>query len=196
MPRVSKEQASKNHDVIEAASARLFREQGFKAVSVNELMSAAGLTHGGFYGHFESKDALAKVACQKAFDQSSARIEARFGQAQDRPAALRALVDSYLSVERRDNLGDGCPATAFASDISREPAESPLRTAYIDGLKGLLDQIGALSATNHSTAARRDTAIVQLSAMVGALLLARATKGDDLSEQFLTVVREHIARSI
>lgn len=194
MPRVSKEQASKNHDVIEAASARLFREQGFKAVSVNELMSAAGLTHGGFYGHFESKDALARVACQKAFDQSRARIEARTGKTQDRPAALRSLVEGYLSIERRDNLGDGCPATAFASDISREPAESPLRAAYIDGVKGLLDQIGALSTTDDAIE-RRETAIVQLSAMVGALLLARATSGDDLSEQFLTVVREHIVRS-
>ncbi|RJG08217.1 TetR/AcrR family transcriptional regulator [Massilia cavernae] len=194
MPRVSKEQASKNHDVIEGASARLFREQGFKAVTVNELMSAAGLTHGGFYRHFESKDALAKVACQKAFDQSRARIGARIGQAPDRPAALRSLVDGYLSIERRDNLGDGCAATAFASDISREPAESPLRAAYIDGVKGLLDQIGALSMADHSNE-RRDAAIVQLSAMVGALLLARATNGDELSEQFLSVVREHIVRA-
>lgn len=194
MPRVSKEQASKNHEVIEVASARLFREQGFKAVSVNELMSAAGLTHGGFYGHFESKDALAKVACKKAFDQSSARIGARIGQASDRSTALRSLVDGYLSIERRDNLGDGCAATAFASDISREPAESPLRATYIDGVKGLLDQIGALSTADQSNE-RRDAAIVQLSAMVGALLLARATSGDELSEQILSVVREHIVRA-
>jgi TetR/AcrR family transcriptional repressor of nem operon len=194
MPRVSKDQASKNHDVIQEVSARLFREQGFKTVSVHELMSAAGLTHGGFYGHFESKDALAMVACQKAFEQSTARLGNRIEQAENRSGALRSVAEAYLSAERRDNLGDGCAATAFASDISREPAASPLRQAYIDGLKGMLAQLSSLS-TSDLASEGRDAAIVQLSAMVGALLLARATSGDALSEQFLSVVREHIVRA-
>lgn len=187
MPRVSKEQASKNHRAIEEVSARMFREQGFKAVSVNELMSAAGLTHGGFYGHFDSKDALATVACEKAFAQSKERIGKRIGQPGESSAALRAIVDGYLTTERRDNLGDGCPASAFVSDIAREPAGSPLRAAYIDGVKGLLGQLGTVAP-----AGRQDDALVQLSAMVGALLLSRATAGDDLSERFLDIVRARL----
>ena len=77
MPRVSREQTDINRLAIEDASSRLFREQGIKAVSVADLMAAAGLTHGGFYGHFESKDALAAVACAKAFEQSAGRWEKR-----------------------------------------------------------------------------------------------------------------------
>ena len=73
MPRVSREQTDKNRLLIEAASARLFKEHGFDGVSVADIMASAGLTHGGFYGHFESKDELAALACAKAFEESAAR---------------------------------------------------------------------------------------------------------------------------
>lgn len=191
MPRVSKEQASKNHSVIEEVSARLFREQGFRGVSVGDLMAAAGLTHGGFYGHFESKDALATVACKKAFEQSEARIDRRLAQAGGPAAARHAMVDHYLNTERRDTLGDGCPASAFVSDIAREPLASPLRAAYIDGIKGLLGQLAALSPALEA-GTRHDEAIAMLSTMMGALLLSRATAGDALSERILDTVRQHL----
>jgi TetR/AcrR family transcriptional repressor of nem operon len=191
MPRVSKEQASKNHSVIEEVSARLFREQGFRGVSVGDLMGAAGLTHGGFYGHFDSKEALATVACKKAFDQSRARVDKRIALAGERTVARRSMVESYLNTERRDNLGDGCPVSAFVSDIAREPVASPLRAAYMDGVKGLLEQLSALSPAPDAHT-RQDEAIAMLSTMVGALLLSRATAGDALSERILDSVRQHL----
>ena len=73
MPRVSKEQTDLNRSAIENVSAKLFREKGFNGVSVSDLMAAAGLTHGGFYGHFSSKDELAAVACANAFDHAVER---------------------------------------------------------------------------------------------------------------------------
>lgn len=194
MPRANKEQVIRNHQIIEEVSSRLFREQGFNGVTVSDLMSAAGLTHGGFYRHFDSKDALASIACQKAFADSSARIAGRVAKETNPQKALRAVIHGYLSVERRDNLADGCAASAFASDISREPAGSPLRDAYIDGVKGLVGQLAALSSEKLEQD-RSEEAIVQLSAMVGALLLSRATKGDGLSEKFLQIVRARLVRS-
>lgn len=97
MPRVSKAEAEKNRAIIEQVSARLFREQGFHGISVADLMSAAGLTHGGFYGHFESKDALAAIACERAFEESVERWRKRVDAAPDRAAALESLLDGYLS---------------------------------------------------------------------------------------------------
>ena len=76
MPRVSKEQTDRNRLLIEAASARLFKERGLNGVSVTDIMASAGLTHGGFYGHFESKDELAAVACERAFGESVVRWRA------------------------------------------------------------------------------------------------------------------------
>src|SRR6202050_3032867 len=93
MPRVSREQTDHNRIAITAASARLFREQGVDKVSVAELMAAAGLTHGGFYGHFESKEKLATVACTKAFDEAVERWESRISATTDRKSALPALVN-------------------------------------------------------------------------------------------------------
>lgn len=191
MPRVSREQASKNHSVIEEVAARLFREQGFRGVSVGDLMGAAGLTHGGFYGHFDSKEALATVACKKAFEQSKTRVDQRIALAGERTVARQSMIDNYLTTERRDNLGDGCPVSAFVSDIAREPVASPLRAAYVDGVKGLLEQLGALSpAPDEHT--RQDDAIAMLSTMVGALLLSRASASDALSERILDAVRQHL----
>ncbi len=101
MPRVSRVVTERNRAAIERESARLFREQGLRGVSVAELMAAAGLTHGGFYGHFESKDALATVACTKAFDEAVERWQARISATTDPESALTALVDGYLSSRNR-----------------------------------------------------------------------------------------------
>ncbi len=193
MPRVSREQTIKNRAAIEDVSSRLFREQGFKGVSVADLMAAAGLTHGGFYGHFSSKDALAGLACGKAFENSAQRWEQRISEHADPRAAFGAIVNAYLAPSSRDNAGDGCPAAALAGDVAREAQDMPARAAYLAGIKVLVEKLAALSHQS-DPAACMDQALVQLATLAGALMLARATSGDPLSDHLLAAVRHFLNR--
>ncbi len=191
MPRVSRAQTDSNRAAIEEASSRLFRAQGIQGVSVADLMAAVGLTHGGFYGHFASKDALAAVACSAAFKQSAERWDERVAGQPDRQAALAALVTAYLTPQSRDAVGTGCPLAALASDVAREPADKPVHGAYLAGVHSLLQVLLPLQNTGDADADRRQS-LVQLSTLVGALLLARATQGDALSDDVLAAAREHL----
>ncbi|WP_144636306.1 TetR/AcrR family transcriptional regulator [Bordetella genomosp. 13] len=188
MPRVSREQADRNRLAIEAASSRLFRERGIDGVTVADLMAAAGLTHGGFYGHFESKDALAAVACEQAFNEAVGRWQA----AATGRTSRRALVEAYLSGPHRDHPGKGCPAAALAADVARHDGEPPVQDAYIEGLKRLLAAIASLQ-DGADASERTRAAMAQLATMVGALTLARATRGDALSNQILAAARDALA---
>lgn len=115
MPKVLQEQSRQNrHQVVEVASA-LFRERGLHGVGVAEIMAAAGLTHGGFYGHFTSKDALAV----EAFD-------AALGE--EHRGKLDALIANYLSLGHINAPAKGCPLAALANDVAREPPGSPIRS--------------------------------------------------------------------
>jgi TetR/AcrR family transcriptional repressor of nem operon len=191
MPRVSREQSDSNRIAIEEASARLFREQGLKGVSVSDLMAAVGLTHGGFYGHFESKDALAAVACTRAFAQSSERWKNRIAGKADRAAALSALVEGYLSPQSRNGVGTGCPIAALASDVAREPSGKPVREAYLAGVKNQLEVLLSIQGSGNAEV-DRSQALAQLSTLVGALVLARATRGDSISDEFLAAARQQL----
>jgi TetR/AcrR family transcriptional repressor of nem operon len=181
----------RNRQTIEEASARLFREQGLKGLSVDDLMAAAGLTHGGFYGHFQSKDALAAIACAKAFEQSGCAWKGHINGEPDPSAAFKGIVAGYLSERSRDNPGTSCPATALAGDVAREPGDKPVRAAFIAGVK---DQVGLLLALGgHGDGeADRRKALVQFATLVGALLLARATRGDTISQEFLEAAGAHL----
>src|ERR1700683_1095768 len=123
MPRVSREQTDHNRIAITAASARLFREQGVDKVSVAELMAAAGLTHGGFYGHFESKEELAGEECRWAFGRGAGGWKRRMADKSDPSVARAALTDSYLSSQSRGGPDGSCPATSLASDVARKSAD-------------------------------------------------------------------------
>jgi TetR/AcrR family transcriptional repressor of nem operon len=192
MPRVSREQTEQNRIAIEAAASRLFREEGVKAVSVAQLMAAAGLTHGGFYGHFESKDALAAAACAKAFTQSHDRWTARIRSQANAHAALNGIVSGYLSRKACDHAGDACPAATWARDVAREEDNTPLHQAYLDGVKGLIERLSQL-ASGDGPAAKREEALVQLALLVGALTLAQASRGDPLSDEILAACRKALA---
>lgn len=194
MPRVSREQTDKNRIAIEEVSARLFREQGLGGVSVPDLMAAAGLTHGGFYGHFSSKDELAAIACTKAFEQSSARWVRWIQEGKDKQATLAFLAKAYLTTKQRDEPGDGCAAVALASDVARQSDDRPVRAAYLAGVKGMLESLISLSGAE-SRKEQREEALVQLATMVGAVTLARATKGDAISEDVLVAVRNFLSHS-
>ncbi|WP_218959798.1 TetR/AcrR family transcriptional regulator [Rhodococcus erythropolis] len=182
MGRVSQQQAEENRRRVVETAARLFREKGTH-LSVADLMKASGLTHGGFYKQFASKDALIDEATTHAFAElaqlHAAGLERHAGQ---RDEARQALIDNYLSVEHRDNPADGCPAAALAADMAREPADSEARRVYVEGVG---DFAKALADKEHD-------GLVRLSTMIGALVLSRATKGSSLSEEVLVAAREEL----
>lgn len=173
MPRVSKEQTEHNRHAIEEASAKLFKEKGFAGVSVADLMGAAGLTHGGFYGHFTSKDELAAVACANAFRHSAERWAKRIADAPDEAGALHSLVDHYLSQKTVRDAGNGCPGPAMVVDVAREPDNKPVRAAFQTGSAELVEILATLAPGDADQ--RRATALAQWCTMVGAVLLARAS---------------------
>jgi len=177
--KVSKEQMAENRRRILEAASRLFRAKGFDAVTVAEVMKAAGLTHGGFYGHFSSKDDL--IAQTLAHMLSADTRQGR---------SLRAYVDAYLSPRHRDNAAEGCPTAGLANDIRHRTKAA--RKAMTDGLRSQIDRIGdALEDVGEPD--RRRTAIGIWASMVGALILARAIDDPALSKEVLDKTRAWIS---
>ena len=167
--KVSREQMAENRRRILDVASRLFRDKGFDAVSVAEVMNAAGLTHGGFYGHFSSKDDL--------IAQTLAHVlAADAGGGGD----LRAYVDAYLSPRHRDNAAGGCPTAGLAADIRHQTPAA--RSAMTEGLRSQIDRIGK-ALPELDAADRRRAAIGSWAAMVGAVILARAIDDPALSDE-------------
>ncbi len=180
MGRVSQAQAQENRRRVVETASRLFREQGTH-VSVADLMKAAGLTHGGFYKQFASKEALIDEATAHAFGELAQHHKDGLDQyAGQRDAAQRALIDAYLSAEHRDSAADGCPAAALATDMARDGGESEARRVYTQGVGDFADFL----------ATKDQDGLIRLCTMIGALVLSRATKGSPLSEEILTTARE------
>jgi TetR/AcrR family transcriptional regulator, transcriptional repressor for nem operon len=193
MARASKQQQQQHRVAITDAAARLMRERGIRGVTVSDLMAAAGLTHGGFYGHFESKETLAGEACARAFAESVQRWKQRVAAAPDPGSALLALTEGYMSTRSRDTPGVSCPTAALACDVAREPAGSPLRAAFVAGTRQLVDVLASLQNEDGEMTDRGE-AMALFATMVGAVLLARATAGDALSDELLSAAREKLAR--
>jgi TetR/AcrR family transcriptional repressor of nem operon len=168
---VSQAQAQENRKRIVETAARLFRERGAAGVSVADVMAEAGLTHGGFYKHFASKEALLVEAVGRAFAQQAERL-ATTDETRD------AFVARYLSPGHRDSPGDGCPTAGFGVDLAHADADTPARAAFAEGVEAYARLLGGDLAT--------------LSTMVGAIVLARATAGTDLSDRILEAARERL----
>jgi TetR/AcrR family transcriptional repressor of nem operon len=193
MPRVSREQTAANHQAIEAAASRLFRERGLAAVTVADVMAEAGLTHGGFYTHYESKDALAAAACEAAFAFAAEKWRRRIDAAETPAAARDAIADGYLRAPHCDPSVATCPTATLVTDVARATAEHPMRRAYLDGVKRQIDTLAGLEPAG-DPARNRARACVQLATMMGALLLARATHGDPISDEIVGATRAHLIR--
>lgn len=169
--RVSRKQVEENKQTILTAAGRLFRERGFDAVTVTDIMKSAGLTHGGFYGYFKSKDDLiAQTLAELKIENDAAKN------------GLVAQIERYLSPEHRDNFASGCPLAALAAETIRqsEPARDEMSAR-------LQQQIAQLSEAmdDQDAEARRRAAIGSWSAMVGALILARMTADSAFSDEIL-----------
>lgn len=195
MPRVSRKQADENHKQVVAVAARLFREHGINGVSVPALMAEAGLTHGAFYGHFDSKEDLAAAACAHAIERMAANYEGlleRHGG--DQHAALTEFVKHYTARTHRDQPGAGCPLAALADDASREQFKGPVRKAFAGGLERLTESLRGFLGKRGKSAPREET-LAAMSLLVGALVLARATKGHAISDELLAAARATLLRT-
>jgi TetR/AcrR family transcriptional regulator, transcriptional repressor for nem operon len=181
--RVSREKAAENREKIVDVAARLFRERGFDGVGVDAIMKEAGLTHGGFYGHFGSKDDLAAEALTRALERGNEKLS-RFTE-------LSSYVSAYLSQRHCADRGHGCGLAALGSDAAREG--KGVRGALTGYVAAHLDWIGEL--ITGSAAARRRRAIATLSGMVGALTLARAVDDPALSREILAAAREAFGKA-
>jgi TetR/AcrR family transcriptional regulator, transcriptional repressor for nem operon len=181
--RVSREQVAKNRERVLDVAARLFRERGFDGVGVSDLMKAAGLTHGGFYGHFASKEDLMAQACARALAGSLDRWSRLADDAPEGP--LRALAASYLCAAHRDYPGEGCLLAALGTDASRQAAS--VRRTVTDGLRCLVAALAKL-IPGRSEAMKRERALATLASLVGAIVLARAVDDAALSDEILKAV--------
>jgi TetR/AcrR family transcriptional repressor of nem operon len=170
---------TENHDRIVKVAATRFREAGVDGVGVADLMKAAGLTHGGFYRHFASRDELVAEAIERALDDGGAAVSAI---ANRKHAALRALIDAYLSVAHRDGLATSCAVTTLASDVAR--CGKRARAAYTRQVTIYLELLTKL-VVGGTRKSRRVKAIAALSALVGAVSIARAVSDETLSREIL-----------
>jgi TetR/AcrR family transcriptional repressor of nem operon len=177
--RVTREKAAENRARIVAVAARLFAEKGFDAVGVDAIMDGAGLTHGGFYRHFRSKQDLAAEALAHGLAVSAERL--------DQQGSLADYVGSYLSPSHRDHVADGCLIAALAGDVARQG--NSVRDRLTEHLPAALDRL-TTCMTDDDPAARRTQAIATLAGMVGALVLARAVSDPALSDEILATAAQ------
>jgi TetR/AcrR family transcriptional repressor of nem operon len=185
--RVSREQAAKNREHVIDTAARLFREKGYSGIGVADLMKEAGLTHGGFYGNFASKEDLMVAACEHAFDGAAARWSAMI--AHDPDTALAAIVATYLSRRHVQHPGQGCAVAALGGDVARLAA--PVRAATTAGVRAQIDLLAPLMDGDTAQAQQR-AAMAAYAGMVGALVLARAVSDDALVDDMLDAVQGSI----
>ena len=179
----SQDEKTRNHDRIVEVAARRIREAGTEAPGVAEIMAGAGLTHGGFYKHFGSRDELIAEAAEHTYTESEAAARQVIDGADDR---LAAFVDWYLSSEHRDHPGSGCSVVALGNDVAR--SSDVFRSAYTDQVRRylvLLDELLPGAGPDRPSA----DATAALATLVGAVLVARAVDDAELSERILRDAR-------
>jgi TetR/AcrR family transcriptional repressor of nem operon len=169
------DKAASHKRIVNAASRRV-RRDGIGNISVAELMNQAGLTHGGFYRHFDSRDELVAEAITEALAQGSQRVWA--SAELSNPAALAAIVDGYLSRVHRDKPETGCAVAAVPTDIVR--CGAPARAAYSRQVLSYIELLTELTPDRDP-----DQAHLILAALVGAIVLARAVDDRGLSDEIL-----------
>ena len=194
--RKSKVETAETRCRIVDSASLAFRENGIEGTSLNDLMAAAGLTHGGFYRHFDSKEQLVAEACTRGFEamvesvrEACAATSGSFPEAG--PAGVIAVARAFLSANNRDERVASCPFTSIGSELAR--ADRATRHAATDGLRRAVDLLAQQFQTNCPEAAR-SLAVAALSAMVGGLTLARIVDDATLSDDILRDVRALIER--
>jgi TetR/AcrR family transcriptional repressor of nem operon len=176
--RVTREQAAANREKVLEVAGRLFRERGFDGIGIADIMKCAGLTHGGFYGQFASKDDLAAEITTRVLGKAG-WPERVTGKA---TPSFGDVVRDYLSPRHRDDPGTGCLFAALGSDAPRQPRA--VRRAFTDGFRARVDALLKV-VPGRSAAARREKALATMAGLVGALMLSRAVDDPALSDEIL-----------
>jgi len=180
--RRSREEKAKTHErIVELASARI-REGGIDGPGVAEIMQAAGLTHGGFYKHFGSRDDLIAEAAEHAFAYAEQTLD---HHAHDPHDPLASWVDWYVSEEHRDNPGTGCPVAALVGDVGR--ADDRVRAGYSAVVERYIETLEGMLGGGQDS---RRQALIAASTLLGALALSRAVDDEALSREILSSARE------
>ena len=181
----SQAQKAESHDRIVQTAAARFRELGVDGVGLADLMREAGLTHGGFYRHFASRDDLVAEAIDCALQDGGRAVET---VANSRQLTIAALVDIYLSAAHRDDLATSCAVTTLAADVAR--SNDRARSAYNRQVGVYLELITRLIVGDKQKSRRR--AIAALSTLVGAVSMARAVNDERLSREILRSAAEEL----
>lgn len=174
--KISKDQARANRQKVVEAASELYRAHGFEGVGVADVMKAAGFTHGGFYNHFDSKEALAAAAVRRAFER----------MADERAKAVDTadLLARYLSDLSRRSMGRGCPAAALGADAARQ--SDVVKAEFAAGVEDMVDTLVARLEAEGVTGDLRARALNVVAKMAGALALSRAIPdGDPLAREIL-----------
>ena len=188
--RVSREQAEKNRASVVSVAGRMFRARGFDGVGIADIMKEAGLTHGGFYGQFASKQHLAAEASRAAMARTLRRWQTVLVEASGKP--MKAIAAFYLTPAHRDHPETGCVFAALAADAARSGPE--VKAAFEDGLEAQLEVVReALAAQGMAPKAARTAALASLSTMVGALVLSRAVNDPALGGEFLAAAGRSVS---
>jgi TetR/AcrR family transcriptional repressor of nem operon len=170
-----------NRERILAEAARQVRRDGLESVSVGPLMKSVGLTHGGFYGHFENRSALLAEALERALVEGRAKVRAA---APEGPRGFAAIVRGYLSRTHRDARDSGCAMAALVSDVARaDEASREVMSEHVDAF---------VDAVAEALDGDEERALLAVSAMIGALTLSRVAADPKRSDAFLKVVRDRL----
>jgi TetR/AcrR family transcriptional repressor of nem operon len=191
--RYSKEHKQETHArIVKRASIRL-REKGAHGIGVADLMKEAGLTHGGFYAHFDSREALVIEAFAYAMDRSTERWR-KMAEQTPPDKRLAAIVESYLTTIHRDDPGHGCAVPTLGAEIARESVKT--RKAFSAKLEQMIDMMADQVADVPRKAARKQ-AMATLATMMGTLVLSRVAGSGEFSDEILDAGRDAVlARAV
>ena len=185
--RVSRVQAAENRETVINVASRLFREHGFDGIGLKDLMEGAGLTQGGFYKQFASKEDLAAQASRRALESASLRWSTAIAENPEDP--LGAVIAFYLSTEHREERMDGCPVVALGSDAARQGSD--VKASFETGIKDHLEILSRLIAKTNGEKSK-GKAMAILSTMVGALMLSRVVNDPDLAQALLKAAAKQV----
>ena len=189
--RKSKQAAAETrHRIVKAAAAK-FRQNGIGGTGLSDLMAAAGLTHGGFYRHFDSKDQVVAEACTAAVETLVEQLAASAsGKSPQR--GLKTIVETYLSAAHRDEPANGCPLAALGSEMAR--ADEKTRAAATQAFLKLVGVIASQFGKTRPEVARR-RALVAAATMIGALTMSRIVTDSELSAGILREAEKQLVKS-
>jgi TetR/AcrR family transcriptional repressor of nem operon len=187
----SKVETAETKRRIIAMASQEFQRNGIHATGLADVMAAAGLTHGGFYRHFQSKDQLVAEACAARLETFAEAMEAA-GSKKGGLGDLRAIIERYLTMDERDGRTDGCPLAGLGSELAR--ADPDTRSTASAGFMRLIDAVAARIRRRSSKVARSD-AMFALVAMIGAVTMSRVVTDPKVARSILEETEDHILRA-